>query len=225
MGKISLRNIIITIICFAVSTMLVYWKPESQAAHKKMPLSQAVFKLESWRASNFSKLEGNIIDLLELDDYTNRGYFKGNDQIFLYIGYYLKTKKIGSAHDPLVCFPGQGWKLSQRSDGKIIIDPQEQLTVEYSSMVAELGERREYILYWFQSYNRTSGDTFSQKINSLWGKIIGGGEDNAFVRITMPLEGKSLTKANETVINFVREFYPVFLDYVKEGNETAKSNV
>jgi len=44
------------------------------------------------------------------------------------------------------------------------------------------------------------------------------GEDNAFVRISMSLEGKSREEAQETMFAFIRDFYPVFLTYIRQGN-------
>jgi len=41
-------------------------------------------------------------------------------------------------------------------------------------------------------------------------------EDNAFVRVSISLGQKSLAEAREIALEFIRSFYPAFLDYVKE---------
>ena len=41
------------------------------------------------------------------------------------------------------------------------------------------------------------------------------GEDNAFVRVSTPVSEKSLSECFETISEFVKSFYPVFLDYVE----------
>ena len=62
-------------------------------------------------------------------------------------------------------------------------------------MQAELRQQKEIILYWFQSYDLANADTLSQKLSLLWKKTAGKKEDNAFVRITVPLEENSIETA------------------------------
>ncbi len=162
------------------------------------------------------ELGPKIVKALELDDYANHNYSDGNDTISLYIGYYLTSKKVGAAHDPLVCFPGQGWVVSDRQKAKIVLNPRPGNSISYSSMIVQRGSQKELIVYWFQSYDKTNPDTFSQKIASLWKKLLTQREDNAFVRISTPLGEKSLPECREAIFQFIRAFYPVFLDYIKD---------
>jgi EpsI family protein len=84
-------------------------------------------------------------------------------------------------------------------------------------MIAQRGLQKELIIYWFQSYDKTNPGTFSQKIASLYQKIFHHREDNAFVRISTPVGEKSLSECRETIFRFIRAFYPIFLNYVKQG--------
>jgi len=86
-------------------------------------------------------------------------------------------------------------------------------------MIAERGLYKELVIYWFQSYDKAISETFSQKLSALVSKISQGREDNAFVRTSMALEGKSPEEGREVIFDFIREFYPAFLKYVREGNE------
>lgn len=85
-------------------------------------------------------------------------------------------------------------------------------------MVASIGSRKELLIYLFQAYDRTSPGTFLQKLNTLWSKFRNGREDNAFVRITVPLNGMAVDEAYSTGKKFVENFYPQFLKYVRENN-------
>ena len=124
----------------------------------------------------------------------------------------------------LVCFPGQGWAVSNRSTGEMSLDPKNGEIISYSSMVVERGDSRQLLIYWFQAYDRTNPDTFSQKLATLWNKVSGVGQDNAFVRISTSLNGTSADEARETIFRFIRAFYPVFLDYVRDGNGKEQLN-
>ncbi len=215
MGQINNKRIIILIICLTFSFIIVSYKPSSNVVAKKIKLNNAITNYPSWRSLANIPLDKPIIDALLLDDYINMKFTNKKSIISLYIGYYYSTKKVGAAHDPIVCFPGQGWKISDTKTGKHTLKSGD--TISYSMMTGQLGQQKELILYWFQSYDVTNSNTFSQKITLLWKKILQQGEDNAFVRITIPFENQTETQLKETVLNFINEFYPVFSEYVKKG--------
>jgi len=171
LGQISHRKIIILTLCFVLTSVFVYWKTPSIAVEKSISLKQALANIHGWENSGFSPLDQKIVDALELDDYANQSYTKGQDIVSLYIGYYLTTKKVGAAHDPLVCFPGQGWMLTDKKSGEFILQETDN-SLSYSSMIAQRGQQKELIIYWFQSYDKTNPDTLSQKISSLWKKFL-----------------------------------------------------
>ena len=134
--------------------------------------------------------------------------------ISLYIGYYLTTEKIGAAHDPLVCFPGQGWVLSNKASSTLPLTGAISESIQYSSMQAERSGQKEILLYWFQAYDKALATTQSQKIVSFWGKIRGKGEDSAFVRLSCSAHENDAASCEEGLKLFARDLYPVFLKYI-----------
>ena len=219
MGQVSQRNIIILILCLLLTAGLIYVKPESRPVKKQMLLREALKDLRTWKVYGLAELDAKLVEALELKDYVNQSHTNGPNRVFLYIGYYLTSAQVGAAHDPLVCFPGQGWVLSNKSTGKLALNPEAGAPISYSSMIAQRGNQKELLVYWFQSYDVANPDTFSQKLATWWGKMRNKGEDNAFVRISMALDGKSPEEGKEIIFGFVREFYPVFLSYIRQGNE------
>lgn len=185
---------------------------------KPIPLTQALSSLEGWTAGDHVPLDSKTIAALELDDYVNQSYFNGNERVFLYIGYYLTASKVGAAHDPLVCFSGQGWVVKDRQKGKLLLTGNPADSIFYTTMTVERGGERQVMVYWFQSYDQASPDTFSQKITSLWKRFANQAQDNAIVRISIPVGEKSLSESRQTALAFAQSFYPLFLNYVKEGN-------
>ena len=214
---IKAYKLVILIICFSLTSIIIYRTPTSIGVTKQIPLSQALADITGWTMSGYMPLNPKIVESLKLDDYANQNYSDGNVTISLYIGYYFTTKKVGAAHDPLVCFPGQGWVVSDTQTNKIVLNPKPGDSISYSSMIVHRGLQKELIIYWFQSYDRTNPDTFSQKITSLYQKIFRHREDNAFVRVSIPVGGKSLAECHEAIFEFIQSFYPVFLNYVKQG--------
>jgi EpsI family protein len=213
--KISITKTIILIICFLIAGYFVYNQPESKLHKKNISLNQVLSTIDDgWKIIGQNPLEQSIVDELKLDDYTYQSYLKKEKQVSLYIGYYFSGDKIGAAHDPLVCFPGQGWVVKEKSEGNFTLAHDSQTTITYSKMVVEKGQDRQLILYWFQSYDKTNPNTFYQKIDSLLAKIFQRGEDSAFVRISMPVGKESVAESKETITDFVDAFYPVFLKYI-----------
>ena len=202
------------IICLVFTSVLVYWEPDSKAAKKQCTLAQALANLSGWRSEGLVELDGAIVGSLDLDDYVNHNFSNGSETVSLYIGYYLTSKKVGAAHSPLVCFPGQGWVLSDAENKSLKIGEEK---INYSKMIASIGSRKELLIYWFQAFDRTSPGTFFQKLNTLWSKFHSGRTDNAFVRVTVPIQDISIDEAYKSGVKFIEDFYPLFLNYVKNG--------
>jgi len=178
-----------------------------------LSLREALSVVNGWETIGGIPMDQSVVDALKLDDYINQSYSKGSATVSLYIGYYYTGGKIGAAHDPLVCFPGQGWIVKGKDKGNL--EMQAGQTISYSTMIADKGQERDLILYWFQSYNKTNSNTFAQKINALWVKLTKKGEDNAFVRISIRIGNESGEMNKDIILDFVRAFYPVFLDYIQ----------
>jgi EpsI family protein len=215
MGRPSYRKVIVLALLFGLTSVFIYWGPPSRAVRKDKPLSQALLNIEGWQSGRLVPLQQEIVKGLELDEYANQSYSNGRERVFLYIGYYFSKKKLGAAHDPLVCFPGQGWVPSQIKKGSLTMPPEGNSSISFSTMTVQRGLQKEFILYWFQSYDQTASNTFYQKIISLRQRILKQRGDNAFVRISIPIEEKSIDECREIVFNFIRSFYPVFSHYVK----------
>jgi EpsI family protein len=214
LGQISNIKIILLVFCLGFTSIFVYWQPESKAAKKQLTLSETLMKIKSWHSEGMVELDRGIVESLELDDYVNHNFSNGSKTVSLYIGYYLTSKKVGAAHSPLVCFPGQGWHLSD-SENKTLKVGEEKINL--AKMIGSIGTRKELLIYWFQAYDRTSPGTFLQKLYTLWSKFHNGRTDNAFVRITVPIQGKSIDEAYATGLKFIQAFYPQFIGYVKEN--------
>ena len=208
------RLVILTICFFVTGVVANGIKPECKTLYKNQKLKQALAKIPGWTVVSFDPLDKRIIKTLKLDDYINVTYTDGKDNVSLYIGYYFSNKKLGAAHDPMVCFPGQGWTVLGNEKGKIEVDHSSSSAVKYSSMIVSKGNRKELVIYWFQSYDSSSPDTFSQKVHAFFNNFSRHAHGNAFVRVTVSLENTSLGQAQKISEKFIKAFYPVFLAYI-----------
>lgn len=215
-ATINKRRILIVTACFLAVSVLIYWQPEVEAARKETSLQQILLSIDGWHNGGLMPLDAKIREELKLDDYANNYFTNGGNRISLYIGYYLTSKNVGAAHSPLVCFPGQGWLLSdfKKRTARAGANP-----INLMTIVASTPQKKELLVYWFQAFERTSPSTFWQKIYVLLSKYKDSREDNAFVRVTVPMDKISEKEAYEVGVRFIEAFYTVFLDFVRQGNE------
>lgn len=159
-------------------------------------------------------MEQATIDALRLDDYLFRRYRDGTQVAMLYIGYYSKATKLGAAHDPLVCFLGQGWEISPQRVGVYRFPGDPEMEVNYSVMVASRGEHRELVLYWYQSMEMTASNSARQKLNTICERLKGKPGRNALVRISVPVGREGSSSALQTALKFLESFYPSLREYI-----------
>ncbi len=173
---------------------------------------EALSDIPGWERLSPVPLDTEIVEALALDDYIYQQYRQKNEIITLYIGYYLEGASIGAAHDPLVCFPGQGWVISNRQRGSLQIKDLD-AHIAYSAMTVRRGEEEQRLIYWFQAMDTASADTIRQKIAALFARLRGKGEESAFVRLSC-ISSKESNGCEQAMINFSTSMYPRFLHYV-----------
>lgn len=152
-----------------------------------------------------------IVQALELDDYANLVYSKNDNNITLYVGYYNSLKKVGAAHSPLVCVPGQGWAITSTESVEIAIGNQH---INAHVIEAEMNEQKKLIVYWYQAYDKTFSGTLLQKMYTFFAKSVHGRESNAFVQITTNINDGTVSEKLLLTKDFLSYFYPQFLNFM-----------
>jgi EpsI family protein len=222
MGQISTLKILILVGMFALTAYGLSLAKTAEPQPKLQSLGQTFTSFAGWQTVSDQQMEQQVVEALKLDDYLFRSFNKDGETLTLYIGYYLSAKKVGAAHDPMVCFPGQGWCLTKQ-DRPARTETKTGLPVTYSVMIAEREGRKELVAYWFQANEKPLPDTLGQKLSLLQQRVQGKKEDNAFVRITMSLDKRSKDDALRVIDDFIRGFYPGFIDFVV-GKRSACAN-
>lgn len=215
MRTIAPFRLLLLIALLVVTSLLAYaTSGTSRAGMDKAPLSQVFGSKNSWRLVGNHPLDASIVNELMLDDYLFQSYARSSESVSLYIGYYRTAKKVGAAHDPLVCFQGQGWQIKNRDKGNYTLSRNPGLKISYSAMIAERPEERQLIIYWFQANRKASANSYLQKGAMIMSSFSGGVEDNAFVRISAPIVGETPEIVRRRVFDFIENFYPDFVRYV-----------
>jgi len=213
MGGRRDSRVIVLIVLLGLVCLFVHRQPTNRTDLAQTSLRSAVSQVPGWEAVAFVPIDQGVLSTLDLDDYVNQVYRSGNRRIDLFIGYYRTAQKVGAVHSPLVCFPGQGWAISESEQKTLRMGEN---TVHFSSMVVSKGDREELILYWFQAYDRTSPGTLLQKVYLVLSRLLKNREGNAFVRVSVPVNDDSMEEAMHTGEMFIRSFYPGFLAFLKD---------
>jgi EpsI family protein len=217
LGQVKARKLIISIAFLIIAGLMVKLIPYPSISHKTVSLKDALNNIKDWSNSGFNPLDKRIVEALHLDDYVNMSFSNGHETISLYVGYYLSNKKVGAAHDPLVCFPGQGWELTNRTVEKLYLTSLADKSISYTMMLGKLGNEKALIIYWFQAYDTANHSSFFQKLSLFFNRILNKGEDNALVRMTIPVYDQALPVYQEKINGFINVFYPVFIEHIKNG--------
>lgn len=212
----AIRLIIVCLLLLATAVATAYIPLSRSTREKDRTLSQYLSDIGGWSSfEHAAAMNGYIQDALSTDDSLFTTYKRGDREIDVYIGYYFTSDKIGKSHSPLVCFPGQGWKMSNEKKRTLILGEKDQVPLHVNSIIVQKGENQQLILFWFQAYDRSCANTFSQKIVALWNRIRYGREDNAFVRVSIVCDDKDVETSLSEISEFLEEFYPAFLRYVE----------
>ncbi len=207
-----IRKLFILSVLFAITSVFVYVGGSTQQM-SKTPINNYFTGIRNYKAIRQIKMEDEVLNLLQLDDYLFVDFQGMDAKITLYIGYYYSADKASAAHSPLICYPSQGWKIEEQLvERKVNILSN---VVHYNEIVTSLGEQKELVLYWYQAAQDTNTKVFKNKINVAYNKLTNKGEQHAFVRITVPLTGEeSVQSARKKAERFIFVFYPHFLEFI-----------
>jgi EpsI family protein len=214
MRSVSCTRLVAVCILLAVTAFLIHGRSQAVTTKASSASLRSGFeRVAGWNSLGDQPLEPRVVEELKLDDYLFRSFVRDGAVVTLYIGYYHTAGKVGAAHDPLVCFNGQGWRIAERNRGQLRLTGSPGLQVNYSSMIVERDGQREHVVYWFQTNGKTAATTLVQKSHMVRDRLFGSGENNAFVRISTPVVGDSTDRSLERIAQFAEAFYPSFHRY------------
>jgi EpsI family protein len=183
-------------------------------------LTEIPLQIGPWHGIE-ANLDQETIATLKVDDWILRSYeHTSGAAVWLYIGYYVKNFK---PHSPLVCFPGQGWKVSHRGSQLISLLDGESFLVH--KLLVQKGLEQHLILYWNQSAERVFTELtpwqkrWSYVLEEYWSRLNAvlyrqiSRSDKAFVRVSSPiLHSLDDTLSHETA--FIQTVFPLLVKHL-----------
>ena len=129
-------------------------------------------------------LGDSVLEVIEPEDYLLRLYESGERSAWVYVAFYGGYGNT-AAHDPNVCYPSQGFVLSDLRDLELALPAGARAQVKLFR--ADLGGRQELVLWWFQPATRWPRKEPLEPFLRV-GDALLGAKQYAFVRLSTPLE-------------------------------------
>jgi len=215
MGTKQETKLIVLSVLFLVTLLLVHGRVETTELRDKPPLNGYFQELAGYRPLRDIDLNSDAVQMLDLDDYAFIDYEGEQGKINLYIGYYATANKAYASHSPMVCYPSQGWRIDKRPERRSLVVGE--YTVNHEVITTSYGDHQELVLYWYQTYSRTSTQVYRNKIDMAYSRLRYGDEQHAFVRVSVPFAGSSPEEAERAAAEFIRLFFPKMVDFFAEG--------
>lgn len=188
-------------------------RAESRPARES--LARLPMTIDTWHGRDEPPFEKDELDLLGVDDYVLRSYFRESSlPVGLYAGYFYTQRQGDSIHSPLNCLPGVGWQLFER--GRVTIDVHTTSSagvsrpIEVNRIVIVNGTNKQLVLYWYQSHDRVVASEYWGKVYTVLDAVRYNRTDAALVRVIVPLpDGESAPAAETVAVSFVQSMFPL----------------
>ena len=193
------------------------WVPVARADRAEetpLRMSFALFPMElgEWQGVQRPPFTARVLEVLGLDDYVTRLYYRNRRPLDLYIGYWKSQRQGDAIHSPQNCLPGAGWEPVQQ--GLLTIpDPRHPggPALVVNRYLIQKGLERQLVLYWYQSRGRVVGSEYWSKIYLVLDAARYNRTDAAIVRVVVPIAGQGAeaeAAAEKDALDFVSVLMP-----------------
>lgn len=184
---------------------------------ERAPFDRFPMEVGTWRGVQQPPMENAILNILGVDDYLTRAYFNEERTrgVGVYMGYYGSQRQGDTMHSPQNCLPGAGWQPISHSMLPIMVadvnGPREIVVNRY---IIGKGADRQVVLYWYQAHDRVVGSEYWAKYYLIRDAVMMNRTDGSLIRIMAPFRGDGDVVAEESVIDFVQEVFPLLREYI-----------
>lgn len=199
--------VISTVILLGASVYVNFFLNKGEAKVLREPLSSIPKTFEGWKSSD-QAFPTKILENLGVDEYLMRRFSKGNDSVWLYVGYYKNQKEGAVPHSPRHCYPGSGFNPIRNEVVSIPVIYSGVREIRPNRYVFAKGVEREIVIYWYQSRGRVIANEYVEKIYLVRDSILRNRSDGALVRFSISATAETEESASRSLLAFISEFYP-----------------
>ena len=205
-------RVVIVLLALVGASVAVARADRAEETPLRTSFSLFPMQLGEWQGRQNPPFSERVLEVLGLDDYLSRGYYKGTRTFAdLYVGYWSSQRQGDTMHSPQNCLPAAGWAPVKQSlltipDPR---NPAQAMTV--NRYLIQKGANRQLVLYWYQGRGRIIGSEYWSKIYLVLDAARLNRTDAAIVRVVVPVPGqtdKDEAIAEQDAIAFVNAFMP-----------------
>jgi EpsI family protein len=207
-------------LCVLLATASVFLsnarKPEAPLA--RTPFSEFPMNIGTWRAVNDAPFDKEILEVLGVDDYLSRVYYKPNVAgVGLYAGYYGSQRQGDTIHSPQNCLPGAGWEPV--SQGRLQVSNVDGAgrDITINRYIIQKGLDRQVVLYWYHGRGRVVASEYWSRALLIRDAVVTNRTNGSMVRVIVPVtrrdEGNP-APAEALAEEFVRAIFPSLDSYL-----------
>jgi len=125
-------------------------------------------------------------EILKADTTTLRLYVdQADNKYWLFVAYFASQKYGSQTHSPRHCLPGGGWRIQYIEPYELVLPNQPTKLVNRLSIGVK--ERKQLMLYWFETRSGAIRDEFGLKFDLMKNSLLLRPTDAAIVRLTVPV--------------------------------------
>jgi EpsI family protein len=184
----------------------VFLEGDKAKVARERTLASFPVSIGGWVGSD-QEFPNSILKILLVDEYIMRKFTKGNNSIWLYIGYYNNESK-GGPHSPRHCYPGSGFNPIKNEIISIPVVRTGRDKINPNKYVFARGMEREIVIYWYQARGRVISDEYAEKYYVIRDKIFRKRSDEALIRFSIAATAETEEAQGKLLESFVSTVYP-----------------
>ncbi|MBP9838567.1 MAG: EpsI family protein [Proteobacteria bacterium] len=219
--KYSKLGILVSLSFLIVTTIYIdyFQKVLLSKQAKEADLGIISKNIGDWKGEDVENLDNRTLNTLKLDQYIRRNYKNSKgEKVFLYVGYWKRQSGDSQAakHSPLMCLPGNGWKISNVTKGQLDVSDSKSQTIshDYSKIVGMYQNSTALFGYWFFCGEKIYTDETAALAHIIKETVINHRSDGGIIEISVDLQQGATNEysekaAEETMQSFIKDFYPL----------------
>ena len=208
----SVRLVVLSITLLVAAASL-YRAAKPELVPLRQPLANLSKQIGPWTGRDEPQLPSDVLAVLGVDEYVNRGYYDGSgavpSSVDLYVGYYQSQREGDTIHSPLNCIPGSGWEPVTSTRAPITVSGLA-APIVVNRLLIQNGADKQVVAYWYQAHGRVVASEYWSKLFMVYDAIRLNRSDAALVRVITPVMPDENTEAaaDQRVTTFVQALFP-----------------
>jgi len=204
------RYAIIIFILLLICILPILFSPKNTIDSRS--ITKFKIKIDGWYLKNEFKLNKHILAILKPQYYLIRDYINKHGKKVTLTLVYHKNNRWG-AHNPIVCYKSQGWKIDEAV--KVIkIGTAENTLYVNRFIVDKAGTKKIVYYYWFSSKGKITTSRMKQMFDMILNGLLYGYTESGFIEFSTNLDADNDKQSIDSLNTFTIAFTAILKEYL-----------